>query len=61
LLKRIQAAPALANVPCVAMTAYHDEQVEKAALAAGFHGFFSKPLPKSFGDDIERLLLELKP
>lgn len=40
-IKRIQA---LANVPCVALTAYHTAEVANEAIEAGFDAYFAKPL-----------------
>jgi CheY-like chemotaxis protein len=43
-LKSIRANPATADLPVVAITAYHSTAVGRDALAAGFNGYFSKPL-----------------
>lgn len=44
LLAAIRRNRALANVPCIAITAYHTAEVAHAALEAGFDAYFAKPL-----------------
>jgi CheY-like chemotaxis protein len=44
LLAEIKRKPALRNVPCVAITAYHTAEVANEAIEAGFSAYFAKPL-----------------
>lgn len=44
LLKAIKADAATADLPCVAVTAYHSEEVAVHAIEAGFASYFPKPL-----------------
>ncbi len=44
LLKEIRRTKRLANVPCVAMTAYHTAELADEAIRAGFDAYFAKPL-----------------
>ena len=48
LLKTIHGNPATASLTCVAITAYHEPRVEREALAAGFAGYFPKPINPKF-------------
>lgn len=43
-LEKIRAIPSIANLPVVAITAYHSVNVEEDAHDAGFDAYFSKPL-----------------
>jgi len=43
-VKRIRDNPATAHMPCVAITAFHSSQGRQQAIAAGFNGYFPKPL-----------------
>jgi CheY-like chemotaxis protein len=54
-LKEVQRNPKTAQMPCVAITAFHDAKVAREALEAGFIAYFPKPLHTSFGKDIESL------
>jgi CheY-like chemotaxis protein len=56
LLQSIHANPTLAEMSCVAMTAYHDRRVEQEAYKAGFKAYFPKPLSVAFPEQIESLL-----
>jgi CheY-like chemotaxis protein len=53
-LKAIRANPATADIPVIAITAYHSVQVVEEALKAGFNAYYSKPL------DIQAFLAGLK-
>jgi len=44
LLKRIRQNEALANVPRVAITAYHTAELAARAIDEGFDAYFAKPL-----------------
>jgi CheY-like chemotaxis protein len=44
LLEAIRSNPQTANMPCVAMTAYHNSGVRQEAIQAGFNAYFPKPL-----------------
>lgn len=57
LLQAMQADPALAGVPAVAMTAYHSTNVAQEAIAAGFAAYFPKPInAHTFVDDLVRVV-----
>ena len=56
LLREIKAAPGTADLPCVAVTAYHDSKVAHEAIAAGFTAYFPKPLQTSFALALEQVL-----
>lgn len=57
LLEAIQQNPALANFPCVAITAYHSAEVAVKAIGAGFSAYFPKPLDATaFVREIERII-----
>ena len=56
LLQAIKEDPRLTNIPCAAMTAYHDSKVAHEAAEAGFALYFAKPLHSSFTKDLKRLL-----
>lgn len=43
-LQHIRKAPETADLPVVAITAYHSVSVEEDAAAAGFNAYFPKPL-----------------
>ncbi|MCA0202296.1 MAG: response regulator [Proteobacteria bacterium] len=56
-LKEIRAVPAFADVPVIAITAFSMLGARERVLAAGFSGYFSKPVePETFLADIERFL-----
>jgi CheY-like chemotaxis protein len=44
LLYAIQSNPATQNIPCIAVTAYHNSKLREQALQAGFSAYFPKPL-----------------
>ena len=56
LLQAIKGDPRLEDLPCAAMTAYHDSKVAQEAAEAGFDLYFAKPLHSSFMKDVQRLL-----
>ena len=57
LVKRIRENPATAKIPCVAITAFHSSQVRQQAIAAGFNGYFPKPLEEiSFVRELQYLI-----
>lgn len=57
LLKVIQNDPALANLPCIAITAYHSASVAHQAIEAGFTAYFRKPIDAAtFVDDLKTYL-----
>lgn len=56
LLGRIQNDPSTANVPCVAITAYHSADLAVKAIKAGFVAYFPKPLDTSFVRELQRVL-----
>ena len=46
LLESIRQNPAIADLPCVAVTAWHTSKVKKEALAAGFDAYVAKPIDR---------------
>jgi len=38
--------PAVANLPCVAVTAYHTSVIKRQALDSGFNGYVPKPIDR---------------
>jgi CheY-like chemotaxis protein len=44
ILSEILANPATANLPCVAVTAYHTSKLREDAIIAGFRSYFPKPI-----------------
>lgn len=53
LLEALRADPALADIPAVAITAYHSTNVAQEAIAAGFKAFFPKPInARTFAEDL---------
>lgn len=53
LLRNMRTNPELANVPAVAMTAYHSTSVAQEAIAAGFAAYFPKPVnTQTFVEDL---------
>jgi CheY-like chemotaxis protein len=56
LLNAIQRRPTTANLPCVAITAYHTDDLAVKAIEAGFKAYFPKPLEAtSFVRELERV------
>lgn len=43
-LKAIRSSKTLSHVPCVAITAFHTPELAEQAIAAGFSGYFAKPI-----------------
>jgi CheY-like chemotaxis protein len=56
LLRAVQSDPQTANLPCVAITAFHDATVAREALSAGFVAYFPKPLQTTFPDQLIQVL-----
>ena len=57
LLSDIQANTQTANLPCIAVTAYHTAKLREEALQAGFTSYFAKPIDAtSFLRQLERVL-----
>lgn len=57
MLRMIRSSAALANLPCIAVTAYYDAQVAQHAIEMGFTAFFPKPLDAdSFVQDLAQCL-----
>lgn len=55
-LAEIQGNPATENVPCVAVTAFHNSKLREEALRAGFTAYFPKPIDGTqFGRAIDEL------
>lgn len=54
-LAQVRAHPDIAHTPVIAVTAYSMQGDRETALAAGFNGYFSKPI------DPERFLLDIAP
>lgn len=56
-LTDIQANPATANIPCIAVTAYHTSKLREQALTAGFIAYFPKPIDATtFARELQALL-----
>jgi len=46
-----------AQIPCIAITAFHSSQLKQQALAAGFDAYFAKPLDDtSFVRELDRII-----
>ena len=57
LLSEMQANPELAQIPAIAMTAYHSTHVAQEAIAAGFVAYFPKPInAHTFVEDLVNVL-----
>lgn len=57
LLSEILEHPQTANLPCIAVTAFHNSKLREEALRAGFTAYFPKPLDGTkLGRELERLL-----
>jgi CheY-like chemotaxis protein len=57
LLNQIHSSPGTAELPCVAMTAYHSPELAIEAVRAGFLAYFPKPLEAtSFVRELQRIL-----
>jgi CheY-like chemotaxis protein len=44
ILSEILSHPKTANVPCIAVTAYHTSKLREDAIMAGFNAYFPKPI-----------------
>lgn len=44
LLSRIRADKTLANLPCIAITAFHTPSLKQRVISDGFNAYFPKPL-----------------
>lgn len=57
LLKQIKNNPRTADLPCVAITAYHSAELAIKAIESGFAAYFPKPLDTtSFVRELERVM-----
>ncbi len=57
LLEVIRSSPALMEMPCVAVTAFHSAEVAVKAVQAGFTAYFPKPLDAtSFVRELQRFV-----
>lgn len=57
ILTQIQDNPNTADIPCVAVTAYHTSKLREEALTAGFVAYFPKPLDgTTFARELENIL-----
>ena len=56
LLAEILDHPKTANLPCIAVTAYHTSKLREDAIRAGFTAYFAKPIDAtSFARRLEEL------
>lgn len=59
LLRTMRDNPATADIPIVAITAYHSVRVAHNAVRAGFNAYFAKPIEvDSFVDELDRIVRE---
>ncbi len=57
LLTDIQSNAKTAQLPCVAVTAFHTSKIREEAMRAGFAAYFAKPIDAiSFARELEALL-----
>lgn len=57
LLSTIRSNPQTAELPCVAVTAYHSTRTREDALKSGFVGYFSKPIDTStFSQQLKKFM-----
>jgi CheY-like chemotaxis protein len=57
-LKTVRKNPATANIPAVAMTAFHSINLARQAIEAGFAAYFPKPLDStSFVRELAKIIL----
>jgi CheY-like chemotaxis protein len=57
LLKTIRNNAHTKNLPCIAMTAYHDAMVAHKAIQSGFRAFFPKPIQvETFAQDLQHYM-----
>lgn len=58
-LQAVRSNPATAEIPAVAVTAFHSTRVANEAILAGFDAYFSKPIDAtSFVRELERVVSE---
>lgn len=58
LIRKIRQNPETANLPCIAITAYHTSAVKQQAIDAGFDAYFAKPLDDTaFIREVSRLIM----
>jgi len=56
-LQEIRNEPSTANVPCIAVTAFHNSKLREEALRAGFTAYFPKPIDGTkLGRELDRIL-----
>lgn len=56
LLNEILADPRTSNLPCIAVTAYHNSKLREEALRAGFVAYFPKPIDATMlGRELARI------
>lgn len=56
-VRQIRRQPEFANLPCVAITAYHSSLVRQQVMQAGFNAYVPKPLgDTSFVHELERVI-----
>jgi len=48
LIRKMRSNPQTADLPCVAVTAYHSSLVKKQALDAGCNAYMSKPVDNGY-------------
>lgn len=57
LLEDILSNPETENLPCIAVTAFHNSKLREQALSAGFTAYFPKPIDgTNFGRELQSLL-----
>jgi CheY-like chemotaxis protein len=57
LLSEILDNPGTAELPCIAVTAYHTSKLREDALVAGFKAYFAKPVDATkFARELEAVL-----
>lgn len=57
LLSEILENPRTSDLPCIAVTAFHNSKLREEALRAGFTAYFPKPIDGTqLGREIERLI-----
>jgi CheY-like chemotaxis protein len=57
LLGEVLNHPKTANLPCIAVTAYHTSKLREQAIEAGFTAYFAKPIDSTaFARRLESLL-----
>jgi CheY-like chemotaxis protein len=57
ILAEVLADPRTAELPCIAVTAYHTSKLREDAIVAGFRAYFAKPIDgTSFLRELETVL-----